>query len=103
MSCGLTTSATVSALRAASTLRDHGDAVPLLELAGALGPLLADQQVVDAAPGPDQAGEQGLPHHSGAEDGGLHLLTPSATYFFEIRDFTKNDRFCGRSARRRIR
>ena len=71
MSCGLTTSATVSALRGGLDVGDDGDAVPLLELAGALGALLADQQVVDAAAGADQAGEQGLAHHAGAEDGGL--------------------------------
>ena len=50
---------------------DHADAVPLLELAGALGPLLADQQVVDAAPGTDEARQEGLAHDAGAEDGGL--------------------------------
>ena len=80
---------------------DHGDAVPLLELAGALGALLADQQVVDPAAGADQAGEQGLAHHAGAEDRGLGDAVGGASraaYFFEIRDFTKNDRFCGRSA-----
>ena len=50
---------------------DHRDAVPLLELAGAVGPLLADQELVDAAAGADQPGEQGLAHDSGAEDRGL--------------------------------
>ena len=68
MSCGFTTSATVSALRGGLEVGDDGDAVPLLELAGALGALLADEQVVDAAAGADQAGEQGLAHDSGAED-----------------------------------
>ena len=103
MSWGLTTSARVSALRRRLDVGDHGDAVPLLELAGALGALLADEQVVDAAAGADQPGEQGLPHHAGAEDGGLRLLRHGATYFFEIRDFRKNDRFCGRSASRLMR
>ena len=83
---------------------DHRDAVPLLELAGALGALLADQQVVDPAAGADQAGEQGLAHDAGAEDRGLgHAVLISGAYFFEIRDRRKNVRFCGRSASRRIR
>ncbi len=104
MSCGLTTRARVSALRGRLDVADHGDAVPLLELAGALGALLADEQVVDAATGADQARQQGLAHHAGAEDGGLgHAARFLRGYFFEIRDLTKNDRFCGRSASRLIR
>ena len=102
MSCGLTTSAIGVGLLGRLDVADHRDAVPLLELAGALGALLADQQVVDAAAGADQAGEQGLAHDSGAEDRGLrHGLAPA--YFFEIRDRRKNDRFCGRSASLLIR
>ncbi len=46
-------------LRGRLDVADHGDAVPLLELAGALGALLADQQVVDAAAGADQARRAG--------------------------------------------
>ena len=83
---------------------DHGDAVPLLELAGALGALLADQQLVDAAAGADQPGEQGLAHDAGADDRGLLMrLTAGVLYFLEIRERRKNDRFCGRSASRRMR
>ena len=71
MSCGLTTMATVSALGGGLDVADHADAVPLLELAGALLPPLADQQVVDAAAGADEARQEGLAHDAGAEDGGL--------------------------------
>jgi hypothetical protein len=78
---------------------DHRDAVPLLELARPLGPLLAHQQLVDAPARTDQAGQQGLAHDTGAEDGGLL----HRTHFLEMRERRKNDRFCGRSASRRIR
>ena len=47
---------------------DHGDAVALLELAGPLGTLLADEQLVDATAGAHQAGQEGLAHHAGADD-----------------------------------
>ena len=80
---------------------DDRDAVALLELAGALGPLLADQQVVDAAPGAHQPGEQGLAHHAGTEDG--RLLHGAPYYDLEISDFRKNDRLDGFSARRLMR
>ena len=50
---------------------DHRDAVPLHELGGARRALLADEELVDPAAGPDQAGQQGLAHDSGADDGGL--------------------------------
>jgi hypothetical protein len=83
-----------------------GDAVPLLELSCPLWPLLADQQVVDATTRANQAGEKCLPHHPGSEDGCLaHRPAPFgiARYFLEISDLAKNDRFCGRSARRRMR
>ena len=101
MSWGLTTSATVSALAAASTVGDDGDAVALLELAGPLGALLADHQLVDAAPGPDQSGEQGLAHHAGADD--RCLAHGRQTYFLETRERAKKARFCGFSASRRMR
>ena len=101
MSCGLTTRATVSALRAASTLETTATPYRSSSSRGPLGALLADQQVVDAAAGADQAGEQGLAHHAGAEDRGLRSWR--SPYFFEISDLRKNDRFCGRSASRRIR
>ena len=100
MSWGLTTTATVSASLVASRLETTRDAVPLLELAGPLGTLLADEQVVDPAAGPDQPGQQGLAHHAGTEDRGLGHC---GTYFFETSDFRKNVRFCGRSARRLMR
>ena len=103
MSCGFTTRARVSARSRRLDVGDDGDAVPLLELAGALGALLADQQLVDAAAGADQAGEQGLAHDAGAEDGGLRRRPSGDSYFLEIRDRRKNDRFCGRSARRLMR
>ena len=100
MSCGLTTSATVSALRGRLDVGDHRDAVPLLELARPLGTLLADEQVVDATAGADQAGEQGLAHHAGADDRGL---AHGWSYFLEISERRKKVRFCGRSASRRMR
>ncbi len=102
MSCGFTTRARVSAFCAASTLPITVDAVPLGELVGALASLLTDEQVVDAAAGPDQAGQQGLPHHPGAED---RDLWPShrATYFLDTSECRKNVRLLGRSARRLIR
>ena len=83
MSCGLTTMRDGVGLLGRLDVADHRDAVPLLELAGALGPLLADQQVVDAAAGADQAGEQGLAHDAGAEDRGLGHRCSSA-HFLEI-------------------
>ena len=47
---------------------DDGDGVLLLELAGALGALLADQQLGDRTSGADQPGQQGLAHDPGTED-----------------------------------
>jgi hypothetical protein len=76
-------------------VRDHLDAVPLLQLVGALAALLADQEVLGAPAGADQAGEQGLPHHPGPDDRDGHFLDTS--------ECTKNDRLLGRSASRRIR
>ena len=70
MSCGLTTRATVSEPLVGLEVGDDGHAVPLLELARALGALLADEQVGDRAARADQPGEQRLAHHPGAEDGG---------------------------------
>ena len=58
--------------------------------------------LVDPAAGAHQPGEQGLAHDSRAEDGGL-LHAAHFRHFFEMRDRRKNDRFCGRSASRRIR
>ena len=104
MSCGLTTRATVSAFRAASRLETTATPYRSSSSRARSGALLADQQVVDAAAGADQSGEQGLPHHAGADDGGLAVMRArSRAHFLEIRDFRKNDRFCGRSASRRIR
>ena len=104
MSCGFTTSAMVSALAAASTLPTTATPYRSSSSRRALGALLADEQLVDAATGADQAGQQGLAHDAGAEDGGLrHGVVPSDAHFLEIRDRRKNDRFGGRSASRRIR
>ena len=103
MSCGLTTTRDGVGLAGRLDVGDDRDAVPLLELAGALGALLADQQVVDAATGAHQPGEQGLAHHAGAEDGRLLHGAPVPYYDFEISDFRKNDRLDGFSASRLIR
>ena len=83
---------------------DHGDGVLLLELAGALGALLPHQQLGDRPPGADQAGQQGLAHDAGPEDAcDVRRRGHGIAYFLEIRDRTKNVRFCGRSASRLMR
>ena len=104
MSCGLTTSARVSACAAASRLETTATPYFSSSSRGALGALLADQQLGDRATGADQAGEQGLAHDAGAEDAVTCVVEDMAcAYFLEIRDRTKNVRFCGRSARRLMR
>ena len=99
MSCGLTTSATVSAWATASTLETTRTPYFSRQLGGSLGALLADQQLVDGATAADQAGEQGLPHHAHAQDGDGH----GSSYDLEISDRAKNVRLDGRSASRLIR
>ena len=103
MSCGFTTSARVSALRGGLDVGDDRDAVPLLELAGALGALLADQQVGR------RGGRRGPGRRAGSRPSrrrrgcAVCVHVGLAAYFLEIRDRTKNVRFCGRSASRLMR
>ncbi len=72
MSCGLTTSMSVSAFVAASTLRDDVDAVPLAQLGGPARSALGHQQLARRAAGADQTGDDGLAHHAGTEDRNRH-------------------------------
>ena len=99
MSCGLTTRATVSAPGGLGEVGDHRDAVLLPELGGALGALLPHHEVGDVVAAADQAGEQGLAHHAGADDRDGHgrppspLVEASRAYFCETSERRKNVRF----------
>ena len=105
MSCGLTTSARVPALRAASTLETT--ATPYRS---------SSSRARSARFSPTRRLSTRRPARTSPESR-VSPITPApriavwetlsviaaAAYFFEIRDFAKNDRFCGRSARRLIR
>ena len=102
MSCGLTTRMTVSALRAASTFETT--ATPYRS---------SSSRARSARFSPTSSRSTRRPARTSPESR-VSPITPApriavctcsaiGTYFFETRDFTNMDRFCGRSARRRIR
>ena len=71
MSCGFTTSATVSALVAASTLETTATPYRSTSSVARASRFSPTRSWSTRRPGPDQAGQQGLAHDTGADDGGL--------------------------------
>ena len=109
MSCGLTTITTVSAPAAASVLLTHRDPVPVRQLGGTVRRRSVITTSSGVQPGPQQAGEQGLAHHPGAEN--RDRLTHSCSVrpatnqaqLLVSSERRKNATFAGRSASRRMK